>query len=59
MSDYIEFTLLLGLFALAGITIMTNIKIELCCERWLERALMQPFSGETASRTTAQAKKVA
>ena len=58
MSDYIEFTLLLGLFALAGITIMTNFKIELWCERWLERALMQPFSGETASRT-AQAKKVA
>jgi hypothetical protein len=58
MSDYIEFTLLLGLFALAGITIMTNIRIELWCERWLEHAFMQPFSGETASHTAAQPKNV-
>ncbi len=59
MSDYIEFTLLLGLFALAGIAIMTNIRIELWCERWLEYAFMQPFSGETAIHTAAQPKSVA
>lgn len=58
MSDYVEFTLLFGLLALAGITIMTNIRIELWCEHWLERVFTQPFSGETASRTTTQPEKI-
>ena len=54
MSDYVEFTLLFGMFASAGITIMTNIRIELWCERWLERLCVQRFSGETANRDTTQ-----
>ncbi len=58
MFDYIEFTLLFGLFALAGITIMTNIRIELWCERWLERVFMQPLSSETTSRTTTQPERI-
>ena len=44
MSDFAEYTLLFSLLALAGITIMTNIKVELWCERWLERAFMQPLA---------------
>jgi uncharacterized SAM-binding protein YcdF (DUF218 family) len=58
MSDYVEFTLLFGLFALAGIMIMTNVRIELWCERWLERVFMQPFSSETTSRTTTQPERI-
>jgi len=44
MSDFAEYTLLFSLLALAGITIMANIKVELWCERWLERACMQPLA---------------
>ena len=46
MSDFAEYTLLFSLLALAGITIMTNIKVELWCERWLERTFMQPLAGK-------------
>ena len=46
MSDFAEYTLLFSLLALAGITIMTNIKVELWCERWLERTFMQPLAKE-------------
>ncbi len=55
---YVEFVLLSGLFALAGITIMTNVRIELWCEHWLERVLIQPVSGETPSRIASQPKKI-
>jgi len=58
MSDYVEFTLLFGLFAFAGIMIMTNVRIELWCERLLERVFMQPFSSETTSRTTTQPERI-
>ena len=58
LTMYVESLLLLGLFALAGITIMTNVRIELWCEHWLERVLIQPVSGETTSRIAAQPKKV-
>jgi len=51
MSDYIEFMLLFGLLAVAGILIMSNLRIELWCERWLERSLMQPLTDAPASRT--------
>ena len=49
MSDFAEYTLLFSLLALAGITIMANIKVELWCERWLERTLMQPLAEENTS----------
>ncbi len=49
MSDFAEYTLLFSLLALAGITIMTNIKVELWCERWLERTFMQPLAKEGTS----------
>ncbi|MET0514623.1 MAG: hypothetical protein ABW047_04765 [Nitrospiraceae bacterium] len=44
MSDFAEYALLFGVLALAGLTIMTNIKVELWCERWLERTFMQPLA---------------
>jgi hypothetical protein len=50
MSDYTEFILLFGLLAVAGILIMTNLRIELWCERWLERTLRQPLTDEPLSR---------
>jgi hypothetical protein len=40
MSDFAEYMLLFSLLTLAGITIMMNVKVELWCERWLERTLM-------------------
>ena len=46
MSDFAEYTLLFSLLALAGITIMVNIKVELWCERWLERTFIQPLAGK-------------
>lgn len=49
MSDFAEYTLLFSVLALAGITIMTNIKVELWCERWLERTFMQPLANEETS----------
>ena len=51
MSDYTEFTLVSGLLALAGIVILTNLRVELWCERWLEkRFLIQPITPEPARR---------
>ena len=44
MSDYTEFSVLFGLLAVAGILIMANLRIELWCEYWLERLLMQPLN---------------
>lgn len=58
MSDYTEFMLLFSLLAVAGLLIMTNFRIELWCERWLERALMQPLIDEPASRTAVPEKNV-
>lgn len=58
MSDYTEFTVLSGLLALAGILIMTNLRVELWCERWLERFLVQPLSSEPANRIQKQSGKV-
>jgi hypothetical protein len=58
MSDYTEFSLLSGLLALAGILIMTNFRVELWCERWLERFLIPPLSPEPARRIRKQARKV-
>jgi hypothetical protein len=49
MSDYTEFMLLFSLLAVAGILMMTNFRIEVWCERWLERALMQPLIDEPTS----------
>lgn len=49
MSDYAELTLLFGLLALAGILIMANLRVELWCERWLERLLMQPLNAAPVS----------
>jgi uncharacterized SAM-binding protein YcdF (DUF218 family) len=57
MTDYTEFTLLFGLLALAGILIMTNLRIELWCERRLERWLMQPLHTEPTSRRPKRAAK--
>ena len=57
MWDYGEFTLLSSLLALAGITIMINLKVELWCERWLERIFMQPFTAETRRHIAANSKK--
>lgn len=56
MSDYTEFMLLFSLLAVAGILIMTNFRIELWCERWLERALMQPLADEPTSSTAVRPK---
>ena len=59
MSDYTEFTLLSGLLALAGILILTNLRVELWCERWLERwFVIQPLSSEPAQRISKQAPNV-
>ena len=55
MSDYTEFTLVSGLLALAGIVILTNLRVELWCERWLEkRFLIQPVTPEPARRMLKQ-----
>jgi hypothetical protein len=58
MSDYTEFTALSGLLALAGILIMANLRVELWCERWLERLLIQPLSSEPTNRIQKQADEV-
>lgn len=42
MLSYLEFILLMGLLASAGIIVMTNLKVERWCERWLERVSRQP-----------------
>ena len=49
MSDFAEYTFLFSVLALAGMTIMTNVKVELWCERWLERPFMQPLAEENTS----------
>ncbi len=59
MSDYVEFPLLFSLLALAGITIMINLRVELWCERWLERVLMQPLTNGSVGRIAPRPKKVA
>ena len=56
MSDFAEYTLLFSLLALAGITIMMNVKVELWCERWLERTLMQPLAERVTSFATPKEK---
>ena len=56
MSDFAEYTFLFGVLALAGITIMTNVKVELWCERWLERTFMQPLAEEGTSPTSPRKK---
>ena len=58
MSDYTEFAMLSGLLALAGILIKANLRIELWCERWLERFLVQPLSPEPGSHIPKQAPDV-
>lgn len=56
MTGYTEFTVLFGILAVAGILIMANLRVELWCEYWLERFLMQPLAtdptGPLAKRTT-------
>ena len=59
MSDFAEYTLLFSLLAVAGITIMTNIKVELWCERWLERTFMQPLANEETSPRVTPKRKAA
>lgn len=56
MSDFAEYTFLFGLLALAGLTIMTNVKVELWCERWLERTFMQPLAEEGTSSASLRKK---
>ena len=57
MSDFAEYTFLFSLLALAGMTILTNVKVELWCERWLERAIMQPRAKQAASPVSLRKRK--
>lgn len=59
MSDFAECSLLFSLLALAGVIILTNVKVELWCERWLERLLMQPLAKEATSSVPATKRKAA
>jgi hypothetical protein len=59
MSDYAEFTILFGLLASGGLILMTNVKVELWCEQWLERILLQPFARESSEQSMPQNKKAA
>jgi hypothetical protein len=58
MSDYTEFTVLFGLLAVAGILIMANLRVELWCEYWLERLLMQPLNTDPTRPLVKRATKV-
>ena len=58
MSDYTEFTILFGLLVVAGILIMANLRVELWCEYWLERFLMQPLTTDPTRPLAKRATKV-
>lgn len=41
MLAYLEFVLLFGVFAVAGVLVIANFKVERWGERWLERMSLQ------------------